>query len=117
MTWEPKYREPFEPLTVPVDFVRYDDVAELEAAVGDETAMIWLEPVQGEGGVHAASAAYLRRARELADEHGALLGFDEIQCGVGAPGASSPASTPASCPTSSSSPRASRAVCRSARWS
>jgi LysW-gamma-L-lysine/LysW-L-ornithine aminotransferase len=86
MTWEPKYREPFEPLTVPVDFVRFDDVAELEAAVGDETAMIWLEPVQGEGGVHAASAAYLRRARELADERGALLGFDEIQCGVGRTG-------------------------------
>jgi LysW-gamma-L-lysine/LysW-L-ornithine aminotransferase len=86
MTWEPKYREPFEPLSVPVDFVRYDDVAELEAAVGDDTAMIWLEPVQGEGGVHAASAAYLRRARELADERGALLGLDEIQCGVGRTG-------------------------------
>jgi len=86
MTWEPKYREPFEPLALPVDFVRYDDIGELEAAVGDDTAMIWLEPVQGEGGVHAASAAYLRRARELADERGALLGFDEIQCGVGRTG-------------------------------
>jgi LysW-gamma-L-lysine/LysW-L-ornithine aminotransferase len=86
MTWEPKYREPFEPLSLPVDFVRFDDVEELEAAVGDDTAMIWLEPVQGEGGVHAASAAYLRRARELADERGALLGFDEIQCGVGRTG-------------------------------
>lgn len=86
MTWEAKYREPFEPLAVPVDWVRYDDVAELEAAVTDATAMIWLEPVQGEGGVHPASAAYLRRARELADAHGALLGFDEIQCGVGRTG-------------------------------
>jgi acetylornithine/LysW-gamma-L-lysine aminotransferase len=86
MTWEGKYREPFEPLSIPVDWVRYDDVAELEAAVTDETAMIWLEPVQGEGGVHPASAAYLRRARELADAHGALLGFDEIQCGVGRTG-------------------------------
>jgi LysW-gamma-L-lysine/LysW-L-ornithine aminotransferase len=86
MTWEPKYREPFEPLSVPVDFVRFDDVEALEAAVDDDTAMIWLEPVQGEGGVHAASAAYLRRARELADERGALLGFDEIQCGVGRTG-------------------------------
>jgi len=86
MTWEAKYREPFEPLTVPVDYVRYDDVAELEAAVGDDTAMIWLEPIQGEGGVHVASAAYLRRARELADERGALLAFDEIQCGVGRTG-------------------------------
>jgi LysW-gamma-L-lysine/LysW-L-ornithine aminotransferase len=86
MTWEPKYREPFEPLPYPVDFVRFDDVAELEAAVGDETALIWIEPIQGEGGVHAASAAYLRRARELADASGALLAFDEIQCGVGRTG-------------------------------
>lgn len=86
MTWEVKYREPFEPLSVPVDFVRYDDLDELDAAVGDDTAMIWLEPVQGEGGVHPASAAYLRRARELADERGALLAFDEIQCGVGRTG-------------------------------
>jgi LysW-gamma-L-lysine/LysW-L-ornithine aminotransferase len=86
MTWEPKYREPFEPLSVPVDFVRYDDVAELEAAVSDETAMIWLEPVQGEGGIHVASRRYLERARELADERGALLAFDEIQCGVGRTG-------------------------------
>jgi len=86
MTWEVKYREPFEPLSVPVDYVRYDDLAELGAAVRDDTAMIWLEPVQGEGGVHPASAAYLRRARELADERGALLAFDEIQCGVGRTG-------------------------------
>ncbi len=86
MTWEPKYREPFEPLAVPVDFVRYDDAAELEAAVGDDTAMIWLEPVQGEGGVHPASPTYLRRAREIADERGALLAFDEIQTGVGRSG-------------------------------
>jgi len=86
MTWEAKYREPFEPLAVPVDYVRYDDPGELEAAVGDDTAMIWLEPVQGEGGVHPAGPAYLRRARELADERGALLAFDEIQCGVGRTG-------------------------------
>jgi LysW-gamma-L-lysine/LysW-L-ornithine aminotransferase len=86
MTWEAKYREPFEPLALPVDWVRYDDVEELERAVTDETAMIWLEPVQGEGGVHPASVAYMRRARELADAHGALLGFDEIQCGVGRTG-------------------------------
>lgn len=82
LTWEPKYRGPFEPLPVPVDFVSYGDISELEAAVGPETAMVWLEPVQGEGGVHVASADYLRKARELADRHGALLAFDEIQTGV-----------------------------------
>jgi LysW-gamma-L-lysine/LysW-L-ornithine aminotransferase len=86
MTWEAKYREPFEPLAIPVEFVPYDQVAELEAAVSDETALIWLEPIQGEGGVHVAGAPYLRRARELADERGALLAFDEIQCGVGRTG-------------------------------
>ncbi|CAN5836554.1 aspartate aminotransferase family protein [soil metagenome] len=86
MTWEPKYREPFEPLSVPVDFVRYDDLDDLEAAVSDETALIWLEPVQGEGGVHVASERYLELARALADRHGALLAFDEIQCGVGRTG-------------------------------
>jgi LysW-gamma-L-lysine/LysW-L-ornithine aminotransferase len=86
MTYEEKYRAPYEPLSVPVDFVRYDDVAELEAAVGPETAMIWLEPIQGEGGVHPASDAYLRRARELADTFGALLAIDEIQSGVGRTG-------------------------------
>lgn len=86
MTWEASYRTPFEPLTVPVDFVSYNDIADLEAAVTSETAMIWLEPVQGEGGVHPASYAYLQRARELADEHGAVLAFDEIQTGVGRSG-------------------------------
>jgi len=52
----------------------------------ERVAAIIVEPVQGEGGVHPASGAYLRRARELADAHGALLGFDEIQCGVGRTG-------------------------------
>jgi len=82
LTWEAKYREPFAPLPYPVDWVAYDDVDALEAAVSDETAVIWLEPIQGEGGVHVASDRYLQRARELADEHGALLVIDEIQTGV-----------------------------------
>jgi LysW-gamma-L-lysine/LysW-L-ornithine aminotransferase len=86
LTWEPKYREPFEPLPYPVDFVAFGDVAELEAAVSDETAVVWLEPVQGEGGVHVAPPAYLARARELATAHGALLAFDEIQSGSGRSG-------------------------------
>lgn len=82
LTWEAAYREPFAPLPYPVRWVAYDDVDELEAAVGDDTAVIWLEPIQGEGGVHVASDAYLQRARELADAHGALLAIDEIQTGV-----------------------------------
>jgi LysW-gamma-L-lysine/LysW-L-ornithine aminotransferase len=86
MTWEPKYREPFEPLSVPVDFVRYDDVAELEAAVGDDTAMIWLEPVQGEGGVHAPARPTCGAPASSPTSAGRCWAFDEIQCGVGRTG-------------------------------
>lgn len=86
LTWEPAYREPFAPLPFEVDFVTYNDIAELEAAVTDETAAVLLEPIQGESGIHAATDEYLRRARELTQEHGALLIFDEIQSGVGRTG-------------------------------
>ena len=86
LTWEPSYREPFEPFGVQVDFVRYDDVDELEAAVTDETAAVLLEPIQGESGIHVASDAYLRRARDVTRERGALLILDEIQSGVGRTG-------------------------------
>lgn len=82
LTWEPGYREPFEPLPYPVDFVPFNDLDALESAVGDETAAVWLEPIQGEGGVHVADPGYLRRARAVADQHGALLAIDEIQTGV-----------------------------------
>ncbi len=80
------YREPFEPLLPDVTFVPYNDVDALRAAVTDETAAIVLEPIQGEGGVVPASEAYLRAAREVADESGALLVLDEIQTGVGRTG-------------------------------
>lgn len=86
LTWEPAYREPFGPFSIDVDFVRFDDVEELDAAVGDETAAVLLEPIQGESGIHLASDAYLRRAREITRERGALLVLDEIQSGVGRTG-------------------------------
>jgi LysW-gamma-L-lysine/LysW-L-ornithine aminotransferase len=86
LTWEASYRTPFEPLPYPVDWVSYGDTADLEAAVTPETAVIWLEPIQGEGGVHVAPPGYLQRARELADATGALLVIDEIQTGVGRTG-------------------------------
>ncbi len=82
LTWEPAYRAPFEPLPYPVDFVPFNDAAALEAAVDAETAVVWLEPIQGEGGVHVADPDFLRRARDVADQHGALLAIDEIQTGV-----------------------------------
>ncbi|WP_152039543.1 aspartate aminotransferase family protein [Salinigranum salinum] len=86
MTWKDKYKKPFEPLAGGIEFVNYGDSEELEAAVDDETAAVFLEPVQGEGGIHPAPAEYLRTAREATEEAGAALVFDEIQTGVGRTG-------------------------------
>ncbi|MBV9264549.1 MAG: aspartate aminotransferase family protein [Acidobacteriaceae bacterium] len=87
ITGQPKYRSDFEPLLPGVRFVQRNDLAGLEAAVGEHTAGIVLEFIQGEGGILPISEQFARRARELADRHNALLVFDEIQCGVGRPGA------------------------------
>lgn len=87
ITAQAKYREPFEPLLAGVRFVPPADMAALEAAVTDRTAGIFIEPIQGEGGIYPMSGAFLRKLRELADRHNALLVFDEIQCGIGRPGA------------------------------
>ncbi len=85
-TGQSKYRTDFEPLLPGVKFVPGNDIAALEAAFSDATAGMVLELIQGEGGICPASAEYVRKARELADRHNALLVFDEIQCGVGRPG-------------------------------
>jgi len=87
ITGQPKYRKDFEPLLPGARFVARNDVAALEAAVNDNTAGIVLEFIQGEGGIYPVSEQFARKARELADRHNALLVFDEIQCGVGRPGA------------------------------
>src|SRR5581483_5903798 len=86
ITGQPKYRKDFEPLLPGARFVARNDVAELEAAVTQNTAGIVLEMIQGEGGILPVSEPFARKARELADRHNALLIFDEIQCGVGRPG-------------------------------
>ena len=80
------YREPFDPLIPEVSFVPYNDIDALRAAVTEDTGAIFLEPIQGEGGVLPASEAYLCAAREVADETGALLVLDEIQTGIGRTG-------------------------------
>ena len=67
--------------------VPFDDAGALSAAVDDATAAVILEPVQGLAGARDLSEAFLRRAREACDAHGALLVFDEVQCGTGRPGA------------------------------
>jgi acetylornithine/LysW-gamma-L-lysine aminotransferase len=86
MTWKDKYKKPFEPLAGGVEFVPYGDSEALAEAVDEETAAVFLEPVQGEGGIHPASAEYLEHAREVTEETGAALVFDEIQTGVGRTG-------------------------------
>jgi acetylornithine/N-succinyldiaminopimelate aminotransferase len=86
ITGQPKYREPFEPLLPGVTFVPRQDEAALEAAVSEKTAAIIIEIIQGEGGVLPVGQSMLEKARELATRFGALLIFDEIQCGVGRPG-------------------------------
>lgn len=87
LTGQPKYRKDFEPLMPGVRFVPFNDEAALEAAVSERTCGIAMELVQGEGGIHPVSDSMVRKARELADRYDALLLFDEIQCGVGRPGA------------------------------
>jgi len=86
MTWKDKYKKPFEPLVDGVEFVSYGDSEELAEAVDEETAAVFLEPIQGEGGIHPADEAYLHAARSLTRKAGAALVFDEIQTGVGRTG-------------------------------
>jgi len=78
-----RYHEGFGPLPAGFAFTPFDDFVALEKNVDAATAAVIIEPVQGESGVHVASKAFLQRARELCDERGALLIFDEIQCGLG----------------------------------
>jgi acetylornithine aminotransferase len=86
LTHKPAYREPFEPLIPGVRHVPYGDEAALREAVTADTAAVFLEPIQGEAGVLSPGTAYLRLAREVTQEHGALLILDEIQTGIGRTG-------------------------------
>jgi acetylornithine aminotransferase len=87
LTSKEAYRTPFAPLPGEVTFVPYGDADALAAAVTDQTAAILLEPLQGEAGVVVPPEGYLAAARAVADEHGALLWFDEVQTGMGRTGA------------------------------
>jgi acetylornithine/N-succinyldiaminopimelate aminotransferase len=80
-THKEKYREPFQPVMPGVDFVRFNDVADLRAKFSRDICAICIEPVQGEGGIHPISLEFFQAARELCDSTGALLLADEIQCG------------------------------------
>jgi predicted acetylornithine/succinylornithine family transaminase len=82
-TDKPDYHEGFGPLPLGFAHVPFNDVAALDAAIDETTACFLVEPVQGESGVMPATREYLREARRLCDERGALLIFDEVQCGMG----------------------------------
>jgi acetylornithine/N-succinyldiaminopimelate aminotransferase len=81
-----KYRLPFAPLVPGVEFVAFNDVADLEAKFDDTICAVLLETIQGEGGICEVTEAFWERARALATKHAALLIADEIQCGLGRTG-------------------------------
>lgn len=85
-TYKAQYREPFEPVMPGVTFAIYNDLDSAKQAISDETCAVIVEPVQGEGGVHAATPEFLQGVRNLCNTHDALLIFDEVQCGLGRTG-------------------------------
>ena len=82
-TDNPKYKEGFEPLPAGFTWTPFNNVEALDRAIDDITACFLVEPVQGESGVVPATPEFLRAARRFCDERGALLIFDEVQCGMG----------------------------------
>lgn len=82
-TGQDKVKIGFDPLPPGFIHVPRNDIEALKLAVNGQTAAVLLEPLQGEGGVHIADAAYLRAVRALCDEHGLLLILDEVQTGIG----------------------------------
>jgi len=87
LTGQPSKQAPFEPLPGYVTHVPYGDLEALAAAVGDDTAAVFLEPIMGESGVVVPPTGYLVAAREITAKHGALLILDEVQTGMGRTGA------------------------------
>ena len=83
VTGQERYRLDFGPGIPHVRFIDRNDVQQLRAVVTAQTSAILLEPILGEGGIHELTREFLGEARRLADEHGALLIFDEVQCGLG----------------------------------
>ncbi|MDY6865700.1 MAG: acetylornithine transaminase [Halobacteriota archaeon] len=87
ITSKERYRDPFEPLVPGVSFVPYDDSDAIRSKITDDTAAVILEPIQVEsGGIRIPSDNYLTEVREICDENGALLIFDEVQTGFGRTG-------------------------------
>jgi acetylornithine/N-succinyldiaminopimelate aminotransferase len=86
ITASEKYRLPFAPLVPGVEFVKFNNVADLESKFDKNVCAVILETIQGEGGIHPVSEVFWNRARALTQQHDALLIADEIQCGLGRTG-------------------------------
>lgn len=86
LTPKEKYQKPFSPLMPGVKVVEHNNIDAADAAITEKTAAVIIEPVQGEGGIRPASNEFLQALRRFCDERGALLIFDQIQCGMGRTG-------------------------------
>jgi len=81
-----KYLEGFEPALPGFDNVEFGDIEAVKKAIGENTAGILIEPIQGEEGIRVAEKQFIQQLRKLCDEKGLLLAFDEVQCGMGRTG-------------------------------
>ena len=86
LTYKAQYKEPFAPVMPGVSFAPFNDLQAAAAAMDEDHCAIIVEPIQGEGGVNPATEEFLQGLRKLADDHDALLIFDEVQCGLGRTG-------------------------------
>jgi acetylornithine/LysW-gamma-L-lysine aminotransferase len=87
MTWNKDYREPFIGWTPNnITHIAYNNIEEAQTAITEDTAAVFVEPVQGEGGVYPGDITWLQALRQICDERGALLVMDEIQTGLGRTG-------------------------------
>lgn len=85
-TAQPKYQEGFGPLPGNFTYCNFNDFEEIEKTISKKTCAVMIEPIQGEGGVQVSKTGYLQHLRDLCNQHGALLIFDEIQSGMGRTG-------------------------------
>jgi len=83
---QPKYSDGFGPKPADIVHVPFNDLHAVKAVMDDHTCAVVVEPIQGEGGVTAATPEFLKGLRELCEAHNALLVFDEVQCGMGRSG-------------------------------
>jgi len=86
VTPKEKYQKAFMPLMPGAVIAEFNNLESAKAAIGAKTAGVIIEPVQGEGGVNVATPEFLKGLRELCDQNGVVLIFDEVQCGLGRTG-------------------------------